>query len=652
MRLFTALTCAFLLAAAPLAAQELTYSFNPAPSADLSAPFGIYVQNGARGLSGPWDLDKDDKMELLVTQHSGAGGRVHVLENTGPNTWELVYSTAVIDSSASSNNARYAIGADLDNDGNWEIVTIQGNTYKAATKQDSVAAVGAYIWEHDGVMGSDNYGAKPASIASFYDLDGFTSVAYLYAQVLVAEDVDGDGQQELLIPAQGPSSADLFYVMSVTGNYQSGGVGTTFETWANEFVVGPRLNSNLLGGGSPIALYAADLNGDNATDLSFHTWNNFLLFNGTSTGANSYAVPGANAANRFLKVNPLPRDEHALFGGVVYDIDSDGNDEIFYANYYDNKVYAVDYAQDEDVLEIEASNVSTDADAIAMGGAGGVTVGDLDNDGQPEIMVGGGGYTGSQYDSGQPSQFIRLAEYNGGDPKVDASYTHYVLNTGTPADSAGFHLVYRDSLGTTSQYHVIAQSKQGSTTIASDPLFPSNIVYLGDVDGNGTREVALSFQGVDDSLSVYDEVWTNFPTGSATGADTSYYVRTVRSTVLNPNRDFVRVYSFSENFALAGEGRVVLPTDYVLSGNYPNPFSNETTIRFTLPVAKEITAKVYDVQGRLVNTLVSGELYAPGPHELGWDGTTGSGTPVASGVYLFRLEYGNFSQSMSITLVR
>ena len=649
MRLFTTLVC-FLLAAPALMAQEFQYAFNPPVGTDLSTPFGIYVQNGARGLSGPWDLDGDGKRELFVAQHSGAGGRVHVLEeNSG--SWSLVYSTAVIDSSASANNVRHAIAADLDNDGRWEIVTLMGNGYKAANKVDSVAAVGMYVWEHDGVQGSDNYGTKPSSVASFYSLDGFTSVASAYSQVLDAKDLDGDGQQELLVAANGPSANDLFYALSVTGDYETNGLGSTFESWAIELRAGPRLDGNLLGGGSPIAALAGDFNGDGNMDISFHSWNNFALFNGTSTGQNTYALPTAQNTNPFIKVTS--GDWHALFGGTVYDIDEDGNDEVFYANYYDNKVYVVDYSSGDNVLEIDASKVSAQADAIDIGSSGGITVGDLDRDGNMELIVGGRGYTGTQWSSGQPSQFIRVAEYDGvGDPKVNSSYTVYTLNTGIDADSLGFHRVVRDSLGTISTRYAMALSKQGATRIDSDPVFPSNVVYIDDADGDGEVQVALSFQGVDDSLFVYDEVWTTFQrTGQA---DTSYYVLTQRpgSGYVNPRRDFVRVYSFPQTFALGTTSRHDVAAGVKLEASYPNPFNDQTTFRFSLASPQQVTARVYDVQGRLIRTLTENALFEAGPNQLRWNGMTDGGIAAASGVYLFRMEYGRSSLSTTVLLVR
>ena len=98
--------------------------------------------------------------------------------------------------------------------------------------------------------------------------------------------------------------------------------------------------------------------------------------------------------------------------------------------------------------------------------------------------------------------------------------------------------------------------------------------------------------------------------------------------------------------------RLVTPDQYVLEQNYPNPFNPETNIRFTLPVAKEISLVVYDMLGQEVRTLIDGQQYQPGTHQVVWDGTTNSGAPVASGNYVYTLKFGNFTKTAKMTLLR
>ena len=83
---------------------------------------------------------------------------------------------------------------------------------------------------------------------------------------------------------------------------------------------------------------------------------------------------------------------------------------------------------------------------------------------------------------------------------------------------------------------------------------------------------------------------------------------------------------------------VVEGARFALAQNAPNPFNPVTTIRYTVPAdAADATLRVFDVTGRLVTTLVSGDI-EPGEHTAVWDGTDARGETVASGVYLYRYE--------------
>jgi PKD repeat protein len=94
-----------------------------------------------------------------------------------------------------------------------------------------------------------------------------------------------------------------------------------------------------------------------------------------------------------------------------------------------------------------------------------------------------------------------------------------------------------------------------------------------------------------------------------------------------------------------------LPDDYSLSQNYPNPFNPSTSIRFNLPVSEHVELVVYNLVGQRVATLVDGVM-AIGSHEVEWNGADDSGTRVASGVYLYRLNSASFTQTKKMTLMK
>ena len=89
-----------------------------------------------------------------------------------------------------------------------------------------------------------------------------------------------------------------------------------------------------------------------------------------------------------------------------------------------------------------------------------------------------------------------------------------------------------------------------------------------------------------------------------------------------------------------------MPEAFALHQNYPNPFNPTTTITYTLAHTARVQLRVYDVQGRLVRTLLDKTLPA-GSYAQPFDAT---GLP--SGTYLYRLETPDGHQSRRMTLIR
>jgi len=92
---------------------------------------------------------------------------------------------------------------------------------------------------------------------------------------------------------------------------------------------------------------------------------------------------------------------------------------------------------------------------------------------------------------------------------------------------------------------------------------------------------------------------------------------------------------------------------FSLAQNVTNPFNPATTISYSVPegASERITLKVYDLRGRLVRTLVEG-IRGAGTYSVYWDGTDESGRQVSSGVYLYRMQAGEFIQSRKMVLLK
>jgi hypothetical protein len=89
-----------------------------------------------------------------------------------------------------------------------------------------------------------------------------------------------------------------------------------------------------------------------------------------------------------------------------------------------------------------------------------------------------------------------------------------------------------------------------------------------------------------------------------------------------------------------------LPSGFALTQNYPNPFNPTTTFDFALPSASQVKIDIYNVAGQHVATLVDKFLPA-GYYTASWDASA-----AATGIYLYRLQAGNYSETRKMLLLK
>jgi hypothetical protein len=85
-----------------------------------------------------------------------------------------------------------------------------------------------------------------------------------------------------------------------------------------------------------------------------------------------------------------------------------------------------------------------------------------------------------------------------------------------------------------------------------------------------------------------------------------------------------------------------IPHKFILNAAYPNPFNPSTTISYGLPKNVHVKVSVYDIRGRLVTILQDSKQNA-GHHRVVWNTQNGNGNSVSSGIYIYRIEAGEFS---------
>ena len=93
------------------------------------------------------------------------------------------------------------------------------------------------------------------------------------------------------------------------------------------------------------------------------------------------------------------------------------------------------------------------------------------------------------------------------------------------------------------------------------------------------------------------------------------------------------------------------PSIFILSQNYPNPFNPGTTIQYELPQDSKVKISIFNILGKSIKVLEN-KMQQVGIHTVQWDGRDGQGILLSSGIYICRIEAGEFRQSIKLILTK
>ncbi len=203
---------------------------------------------------------------------------------------------------------------------------------------------------------------------------------------------------------------------------------------------------------------------------------------------------------------------------------------------------------------------------------------------------------------------------------------------------------------------------------------------IGDVDGDGSHEIIVTTLNEGNIYAIEQDgtIAKGFPIianglidGTPTIADIDLDGK--HELIVGTNTQDVRVWGISGNKVEWGtfahdRWRTGLygfaPPDTIpaaveekpevfcfrLFQNAPNPFRQITSIKYQIPSKSKVSLKIYDVAGRLVQTLVN-EEFAKGDYTTKWEGKNAFGNKVARGIYFYRLKTGKFTASKKLILM-
>jgi len=200
------------------------------------------------------------------------------------------------------------------------------------------------------------------------------------------------------------------------------------------------------------------------------------------------------------------------------------------------------------------------------------------------------------------------------------------------------------------RYNGLGNDRDGAYALALDTQ--GNVYVTGRSKGNGTDHdyatVKYDSDGVEQWVARYNGPENNSDTAVALALDTQGNVYVTGSDALTRTYTTIKYTQTITGLELE---IVNVPANYRLEQNYPNPFNPETSINFTVPKMSRVTLAIYDILGRKIRTLVS-ETKAAGSYNVTWNGENNRGQPLASGLYFYKLQAGEFSATKKMMLLK
>jgi hypothetical protein len=383
-----------------------------------------------------YDLDKDGKKEFLVivdpasTSSDTSMPRILRFEANGNNKYDLVWSTQIPGSRSGVYSWPCLTVADLDKDGAQEI--IYGQPINGALGPNINPPV-LYIYEYS--SDSSNFLSEPTMMSNL----GFPDKYYYAITSIVADDVDADGDIELVLSARraygggwGTASTRPLFIYHLLGDVSPG-----FSSFEREFAD----TIGTFNGGYYFNNHVLDFDGDGKKEIWGFTWDLLSFGVYEATGKDTYVLQ--------CDVNQAAASDYGEQNSVsFYDANKDGKLEMFVAGQTSPPSAAFYVGNVSDVSTLTTASVKYISPIMDIANFQGATIGDIDGDGEVDFFIG---------DWSTERKVYRLRHIKGA--------------------------VYDDSLG-------YALDTLYSAPFDSTYEFP-NVTYGNDLDGDNKRELFI-----------------------------------------------------------------------------------------------------------------------------------------------------------------
>ncbi len=187
-----------------------------------------------------------------------------------------------------------------------------------------------------------------------------------------------------------------------------------------------------------------------------------------------------------------------------------------------------------------------------------------------------------------------------------------------------------------------------------NPVESGALIQVFDPDSTLCGEFTVNTEGIYGFMPVYrdDPLTPDIDEGAQKGDFLYFEINGFPAQILQGGSPVWSQQNLKLNINLIStvtkiENQTYIPRSFGLSQNFPNPFNSETSIQIQLPEKCFVSLTIYNVLGQKVRILIN-EIKEPGRYTSIWDGQDDHGLVVSSGIYLYRLEAGDFVQTKKL----
>jgi hypothetical protein len=536
------------------------------------------------------DLNKDGLLDVIIAHEIGTAISVFLGRDNGELAPSVAYPVGSLQSAI--------VVVDLNRDGNLDVgVTNQGASASIllgkgdgtllpptayATGGGPVAIASADM-NRDGIPDLVTSNRQSGTVSVLLGAGDGTfapkrdAVAGESPYTLALGDFNLDGREDIVVTNAVPGGPPFLTLLPGLGD---GNFGDAQQ------ITSP-------GQGFPISLLSADWNWDGAMDLAVADFSNSTIRTLSGRGDGTF-TPLVTYSD--MPVPPLP------FIIAAADLNGDGNADLVVGDGVEVRAMFGDGAGAlASPLLFPGSDFGTNA----------IAIGDMNSDGRPDVVAAGPGVVGiilNRFAPGVPAAAAR-AFVLGGNRTVPA---------GPGAGNLSVRVEPVDRSYTNDQVDLtsFALRSEGTGSVSEIHSVETRRNVDGDTDGNGVSEVAAFFSRPD-LAALFDKL----------------QVRTTVTAQLTGSLTDARVFCADVTLNVVGTGGHPQTAAFA-----PNPLNPQSKLTFATGREGPAKALLFDIQGRLIRTLLDTPRLAAGPHEYSFDGKNDRGRSLPSGVYFYRVQ--------------